>query len=218
MHRFLQPVLPQKRPEKRCRQWCRGARIGAIQFSSYCHSFPLFALLEPGDRATDTGNTEVHKRKETPRQPRGFVEKHCVLKRSAEAERQGFEPWVPVRALRFSRPVQSAALPSLRGGCYAPKAGLSTSFQTGGLQMQQSGKTDPYNCLPRITHGPSPNQRTHPAQLTRFSKFPAPPHQKYPSNETDDPETETSAAHDQYPADAVSSPADRVHAPHAPPH
>ena len=67
MHRFLQPVLPQKRPEKRCHQWCRGARIGAIQFSSYCHSFPLFALLEPGDRATDTGNTEVLKRKETPR-------------------------------------------------------------------------------------------------------------------------------------------------------
>jgi hypothetical protein len=35
-----------------------------------------------------------------------------------KAERQGFEPWVPLRVLRFSRPVRSAALPSLRGGCY----------------------------------------------------------------------------------------------------
>ncbi|MEY3459480.1 MAG: hypothetical protein RL215_2637 [Planctomycetota bacterium] len=30
-------------------------RIGAIQFSWYCHSFPLFALLTAGDKATDTG-------------------------------------------------------------------------------------------------------------------------------------------------------------------
>ena len=58
MHRFLKPVLPQKTPEKRRRQWCRGARIGAIQFSSYCHSFPLFALLKPGDRALESGQKQ----------------------------------------------------------------------------------------------------------------------------------------------------------------
>ncbi len=104
------PVSPTaaaaKTLEKRCRQWCRGARIGAIQFSSYCHSFPLFALLEPGDRATDTGQYRGPETQRNPEDSRGFVEKHCVLKRSAEAERQGFEPWVPVRALRFSRLVQ----------------------------------------------------------------------------------------------------------------
>ena len=36
---------------------------------------------------------------------------------SAAAERQGFEPWVSLRTLRFSRPVHSAALPPLRELC-----------------------------------------------------------------------------------------------------
>jgi hypothetical protein len=32
------------------------------------------------------------------------------------AERQGFEPWVPLRVQRFSRPPHSTALASLRLG------------------------------------------------------------------------------------------------------
>ena len=92
--------------------------MGAIQFSSsHCGVVPFGTAEATGQGEESGGIIGAHKRKETPRQPRGFVEKHCILKRSAEAERQGFEPWVPVRALRFSRPVQSAALPSLRGGC-----------------------------------------------------------------------------------------------------
>lgn len=36
---------------------------------------------------------------------------------SFQAERMGFEPMVPLRRLRFSRPVQSTALPPLRCAC-----------------------------------------------------------------------------------------------------
>lgn len=42
--------------------------------------------------------------------PQLRLRRECCL----PAERQGFEPWVPSRVLRFSRPVQSAALPPLR--------------------------------------------------------------------------------------------------------
>jgi plasmid stabilization system protein ParE len=48
---------------------------------------------------------------------RKTLDKDCgCLSVLDQAERQGFEPWVPLRALRFSRPVRSAALPSLRDG------------------------------------------------------------------------------------------------------
>ncbi len=43
---------------------------GAIQFSLYCHSFPLFVLLTACDKATDTGQKpRAYKRKETPGKP-----------------------------------------------------------------------------------------------------------------------------------------------------
>ena len=44
------------------------------------------------------------------------------------AERQGFEPWRPLRACRFSRPVHSTTLPSLR--IYAAKSLPSLSKKT----------------------------------------------------------------------------------------
>ena len=44
-----------KRPKKGAVSGAEVPRIRAIQFSSYCHSFPLFALLTAGDKATDTG-------------------------------------------------------------------------------------------------------------------------------------------------------------------
>ena len=56
----------------------------------------------------------------------------------AGAERQGFEPWVPLRVLRFSRPVRSAALPSLRGGCYGEPQAVSTTMH---CEQTQSGRT-----------------------------------------------------------------------------
>ena len=50
---------------------------------------------------------------------RKTLDKDCgCLSAIDKAERQGFEPWVPLRVLRFSRPVRSAALPSLRVECY----------------------------------------------------------------------------------------------------
>ena len=39
---------------------------------------------------------------------------YCVTRSEMKAERQGFEPWVPFRAHRFSRPAQSATLSPLR--------------------------------------------------------------------------------------------------------
>jgi len=97
---------------------------------------------------------------------------------------------------------------------------LSTSFQMRGSQSGRSGKTGPHNwTLATATNTAHDATLSHcqPA-IRRFSKSPAPPHQKCPSNEIDDPETETSAAHDQYPADAISSPADHAHARPAPQH
>jgi hypothetical protein len=105
MHRFLRPARCRKTPEKRCRQWCRGARIGAIQFSSYCHSFPLFALLTAEVKATDTGQKPGPINAKKPRENSGFRGKTLHFEASCRSGETEFEPWVPVRALRFSRPV-----------------------------------------------------------------------------------------------------------------
>ncbi len=71
-----------------------------------CRSRPI-VLFEPEN--TDSRNPCQRK----------TLDKDCgCLSAIDKAERQGFEPWVPLRVLRFSRPVRSAALPSLRGGCY----------------------------------------------------------------------------------------------------
>lgn len=71
-----------------------------------CRSRPI-VLFEPEN--TDSRNPCQRKTLDTD----------CgCLSAIDKAERQGFEPWVPLRVLRFSRPVRSAALPSLRGECY----------------------------------------------------------------------------------------------------
>ena len=57
----------------------------------------------------------------------------------AGAERQGFEPWVPLRGLRFSRPVRSAALPSLRSGCYGDPRVVSTTTHREQTQWSCTG-------------------------------------------------------------------------------
>lgn len=47
-------VIHQKRQAKRCRQWCRGAGIGAVQLASICIALHQFAVLSHGiaaDRA-----------------------------------------------------------------------------------------------------------------------------------------------------------------------
>ena len=51
---------------------------------------------------------------------------------SFQAERQGFEPWVPLRAHWFSRPAQSATLSPLREGSPVGRIILSNvnRFQT----------------------------------------------------------------------------------------
>ena len=105
MHRFLQPPRPQKRSKNGAVSGAEVPVLVPFSFPRIVTVFPFLHSWNPGTGRLTRGKTEAHKRKETPRQPRGFVEKHCILKRSAEAERQGFEPWVPVRALRFSRPV-----------------------------------------------------------------------------------------------------------------
>ena len=71
---------------------------------------------------------------------RKTLDKDCgCLSVLDEAERQGFEPWVPLRVLRFSRPVQSATLPSLRGGCYGDPRVMSTTTHYEQTQSRQTG-------------------------------------------------------------------------------
>jgi hypothetical protein len=62
--------------------------------------------------AGGTAKNEAAEMKKPPRKQR--------ISRRFQAERQGFEPWIPLRGCRFSRPVQSAALPPLQVICAAP--------------------------------------------------------------------------------------------------
>jgi len=65
----------QKRQWKRCRQWCRGASLGPGQFDGICIALHRSALWSAKRDRRNLGR----KRKETPRQPRGFLDKRCVL-------------------------------------------------------------------------------------------------------------------------------------------
>ena len=94
------PVSPTgaapKTLEKRCRQGCRSARIGAIQFSSYCHRFPLITLLEPRDRAANLGaKSGGRKRLETPSILSGSWI-HAACSATVSSEETEFEPSVAV--------------------------------------------------------------------------------------------------------------------------
>ena len=72
-----------------------------------------------------------------------------------KAERQGFEPWVPLRVLRFSRPVHSAALPSLQAEI------LGRSLRTVNTPLSSRPvdfsvpKTDPQTCRIVTTQWPA---------------------------------------------------------------
>ena len=58
----------------------------------------------------------VHIREQSPASPQTKKPpRKTGFSRRFPAERQGFEPWMPLLTCRFSRPVQSAALPPLRG-------------------------------------------------------------------------------------------------------
>ena len=71
---------------------------------------------------------------------RKTLDKDCgCLSVLDKAERQGFEPWVPLRVLRFSRPVRSAALPSLRSGCYGDPRVVSTTTHREQTQWSCTG-------------------------------------------------------------------------------
>lgn len=61
-----------------------------------------------------------------------------MVERKIMAEGQGFEPWMGVNPCRFSRPVHSTALPSLRlnGGAYVENTFLSSIVQVQYLQLQ----------------------------------------------------------------------------------
>jgi len=92
--------------EKRCRLGAEVPGLVPLSFPRIVTVFPFLHSWTQGTGSRTGAKTDVRKRKDTPRQPRGFVEKHCVLKRSAKAERRGFEPSVPVRLLGFSISMQ----------------------------------------------------------------------------------------------------------------
>ena len=91
----------------------RNGKIAAVLLT-------LMTLLSPASQASATLRQERDKTGTT-----GYhfkcqgaeVDSRSVLGRlsSFQAERQGFEPWVPLRAHWFSRPAQSATLSPLRG-------------------------------------------------------------------------------------------------------
>ena len=72
------------RPPKRSKNGAvRGAEVpGLVPFSfpRIVIGFPFLNSSKPGTERRAWGKTKVRKRKETPRQPRVFVEKHFVLK------------------------------------------------------------------------------------------------------------------------------------------
>ena len=59
MRGFFKPARCRKAPEKRCRQWCRGAAYGAVQFAWICNTQGKSVQPKAG----------AYKRKETPGKP-----------------------------------------------------------------------------------------------------------------------------------------------------
>ena len=58
--------------------------------------------------------------------------------RGIVAERQGFEPWEPVKAQRFSRPPRSTTPAPLRGGLGGPFSRLFRQWQEGFCASRES--------------------------------------------------------------------------------
>src|SRR5262249_29915576 len=87
----------------------RGAENGAIRLAS--------ESSEPAPNCTDNeGNRRDASRPKHARNPEKIGVSCTALRQSASictAEREGFEPSVPLRAHRFSRPAQSTTLASL---------------------------------------------------------------------------------------------------------
>ena len=104
MHQFLNPVLPQNRPKKRCRpgakvpvlvprcpSWCHSVFLVLSQFSPFCTP----ALLQPGDRAADTGEKRAPETQRNPEKTPEFVEKHCVFQRLPKRRGRDSNPGYP---------------------------------------------------------------------------------------------------------------------------
>jgi hypothetical protein len=87
----------------RCRVRCRTVRTDLHTFARNCMT--ECNSMQPKARA--------YQRKEIPRKL-GVSAKTPCFSAFVKAERQGFEPWVPVRALRISGPVHSVV--SEQGG------------------------------------------------------------------------------------------------------
>ena len=139
------PVSPTgaapKSPEKRCRVWCRGARLGAIQFSSYCRSFPLFALLHscsPGTGRRTRAKSKARKRKETLRKLRSSWKKTAFF----NACRSG-EAGIRTLGTPAGTPVFKTGGLSWRGSAvkWTTSSDLRTRWHESTIDLQQIPKT-----------------------------------------------------------------------------
>ena len=90
------------------------ADLVALMVAGFCdnHSQSLTTIDESAPRASEDSLPNADSR--NPHSTMTFDEDCGCLIAIDEAERGGFEPPVPLRARRFSRPVHSTALPSLR--------------------------------------------------------------------------------------------------------
>ena len=88
----------------------------ALMVAGFCdnHSQSLTTIDESAPRVTEDSLPNADSR--NPHSTMTFDEDCGCLIAIDEAERGGFEPPRPLRACRFSRPVHSTALPSLRAG------------------------------------------------------------------------------------------------------
>ena len=94
----------------------RDPNLVALMVAGFCdnHSQSLTTIDESAPRVTEDSLPNADSR--NPQSTMTFDEDCGCLIAIDEAERGGFEPPRPLRACRFSRPVHSTALPSLRAG------------------------------------------------------------------------------------------------------
>ena len=81
MHQFLNRVLPQNRPKKRCRPGAEVPVLVPFSFPSIVTVFPFLHSCSPGTGRRTRAKTGPPETQRNPERTRGFWDKRCVFER-----------------------------------------------------------------------------------------------------------------------------------------